>query len=296
VLVANPMPLLHEVLRPAQQADAEGAGLAGLLRVPGELPDEVGPAQLTALHVPEAQLAAAVADEDHPGGGALGERAARGDAAATGDAVLAELGDVRSDGRDVDDLVSKRSLVSLAPQLLSATATRAGEAVDGARHLPGRQQVPPVALVPGLATGPSSAGLAPATAATCARGRLTAAALTEPVLELGDARGEHTNLLERDAQHPLQLGDSGVARVDRGHPSAEITSRDRCRSPVNAYLLRVGFLEVRIPNDGRCEVRDGVRYPDFWRGIWRDDAVMWAVRSAFLGYLRAHSDVRRFFQ
>jgi hypothetical protein len=62
------------------------------------------------------------------------------------------------------------------------------------------------------------------------------------------------------------------------------------------FLFRVGFLEVRIPQEGRFEVRDGVRYPEYWKGIRKDDAVKWAVRSAFFRYLRSHNDIRRFFE
>lgn len=54
------------------------------------------------------------------------------------------------------------------------------------------------------------------------------------------------------------------------------------------FLFRIGFLEVRYPQEGRFEVRDAMRYPDHWKSIRKDDAVTWAVRSAFFLALRAH--------
>lgn len=54
------------------------------------------------------------------------------------------------------------------------------------------------------------------------------------------------------------------------------------------FLYRIGFLEVRYPQDDRFEVRDVMRYPDHWRSVRTDDAVRWAVRSAFFNGLKAH--------
>jgi 5'-deoxynucleotidase YfbR-like HD superfamily hydrolase len=56
------------------------------------------------------------------------------------------------------------------------------------------------------------------------------------------------------------------------------------------FLYRIGFLEVRYPQpqQDRFEVRDVMRYPEHWRSIRTDDAVKWAVRSAFFLALRAH--------
>lgn len=54
------------------------------------------------------------------------------------------------------------------------------------------------------------------------------------------------------------------------------------------FLFRIGFLEVRYPQEDRFEVRDAMRYPDHWKSIRKDDAVRWAVRSAFFCALRAH--------
>jgi hypothetical protein len=55
------------------------------------------------------------------------------------------------------------------------------------------------------------------------------------------------------------------------------------------FLFRIGFLEVRYQQDGeRFEVRDAMRYPDHWKSIRKDDAVTWAVRSAFFLALRSH--------
>ncbi len=54
------------------------------------------------------------------------------------------------------------------------------------------------------------------------------------------------------------------------------------------FLYRIGFLEIRYPDGDRFEVRDVMRYPDHWRSIRTDDAVRWAVRSAFFSALRGH--------
>lgn len=53
------------------------------------------------------------------------------------------------------------------------------------------------------------------------------------------------------------------------------------------FLYRIGFLEVRYPQDGRYEVRDVMRHPDHWKSIRTDDAVRWAVRSAFFNGLKS---------
>lgn len=54
------------------------------------------------------------------------------------------------------------------------------------------------------------------------------------------------------------------------------------------FLYRIGFLEVRYPQEGRYEVRDVMRYPDHWKSVRTDDAVRWAVRSAFFNGLKSH--------
>lgn len=54
------------------------------------------------------------------------------------------------------------------------------------------------------------------------------------------------------------------------------------------FLYRIGFLEVRYPEDDRYEVRDVMRHPDHWKSIRTDDAVRWAVRSAFFNGLKSH--------
>lgn len=56
------------------------------------------------------------------------------------------------------------------------------------------------------------------------------------------------------------------------------------------FLFRIGFLEVRYPEEGRYEVRDAMRHPDHWKAIRKDDAVRWAVRSAFYCALRSHNN------
>jgi hypothetical protein len=54
------------------------------------------------------------------------------------------------------------------------------------------------------------------------------------------------------------------------------------------FLYRIGFLEVRYPEGDRYEVRDVMRYPDHWKSVRTDDAVRWAVRSAFFNGLKSH--------
>ena len=54
------------------------------------------------------------------------------------------------------------------------------------------------------------------------------------------------------------------------------------------FLFRIGFLEVRYPEGDRWEVRDVMRYPEHWKSIRKDDAVKWAVRSAFFLALKSH--------
>lgn len=54
------------------------------------------------------------------------------------------------------------------------------------------------------------------------------------------------------------------------------------------FLYRIGFLEVRYPQDGRYEVRDVMRHPDHWKSVRTDDAVRWAVRSAFFNGLKSY--------
>lgn len=54
------------------------------------------------------------------------------------------------------------------------------------------------------------------------------------------------------------------------------------------FLYRIGFLEVRYPENGRYEVRDVMRHPDHWKSVRTDDAVRWGVRSAFFNGLKSH--------
>ncbi|WP_312261541.1 P-loop ATPase, Sll1717 family [Candidatus Igneacidithiobacillus taiwanensis] len=55
------------------------------------------------------------------------------------------------------------------------------------------------------------------------------------------------------------------------------------------FLYRIGFFEVRYPQEDRYEVRDVMRHPDHWKSVRTDDAVRWAVRSAFFNGLKSHS-------
>lgn len=52
------------------------------------------------------------------------------------------------------------------------------------------------------------------------------------------------------------------------------------------FLFRIGFLEIRYRDGERFEVRDAMRHPDHWKSIRKDDAVRWAVRSAFFAAMR----------
>ena len=54
------------------------------------------------------------------------------------------------------------------------------------------------------------------------------------------------------------------------------------------FLYRIGFLEVRYPDGERYEVRDVMRYPDHWKSVRTDDALRWAVRSAFFNGLKSY--------
>lgn len=54
------------------------------------------------------------------------------------------------------------------------------------------------------------------------------------------------------------------------------------------FLYRIGFLEVRYPQGDRYEVRDVMRHPDHWKSVRTDDAVKWAVRSAFFNGLKSY--------
>ena len=54
------------------------------------------------------------------------------------------------------------------------------------------------------------------------------------------------------------------------------------------FLYRIGFLEVRYPDGDRYEVRDVMRHPDHWKSVRSDDAVRWAVRSAFFNGLKSY--------
>lgn len=54
------------------------------------------------------------------------------------------------------------------------------------------------------------------------------------------------------------------------------------------FLYRIGFLEVRYPDGDRYEVRDVMRHPDHWKSVRTDDAVRWAVRSAFFNGLKSY--------
>jgi len=62
--VADHVPVVHHRLRPEEQLHAQLTGGAAALREARELPDQVRPADLALFHRPEAELRAAVCDED----------------------------------------------------------------------------------------------------------------------------------------------------------------------------------------------------------------------------------------
>ena len=102
------------------------------------------------------------------------------------------------------------------------------------------------------------------------------------------------------ANHPLEWKTSDLRKHLNGQlgQGSICASEGACadpKSPVDLmrFLFRIGFLEVRIPNntlekDGPFEVRDGLRHPDHWSGARCDDSVKWAVRSTFYQALQAY--------
>jgi len=83
-------------------------------------------------------------------------------------------------------------------------------------------------------------------------------------------------------RHLNGLIGNGQVRLAKGASDGEDASA------LARFLFRLGFLEVRYPQDDRFEVRDAMRYPEHWKSIRKDDAVKWAVRSAFYCALRSH--------
>lgn len=83
-------------------------------------------------------------------------------------------------------------------------------------------------------------------------------------------------------KHLKGLVGNGQVRLQKGvsYGEAEIA--------LARFLFRIGFFEVRYPQEDRYEVRDVMRHPDHWRSVRTDDAVRWAVRSAFYNGLKAH--------
>ena len=84
-----------------------------------------------------------------------------------------------------------------------------------------------------------------------------------------------------------QLGQGSI------QPSEAACADPKSSVDLMRFLFRIGFLEVRIPNDptvkdGPFEVRDGLRHPDHWSGARADDTVKWAVRSTFYQALQAY--------
>lgn len=83
-------------------------------------------------------------------------------------------------------------------------------------------------------------------------------------------------------KHLNGLIGNGQVRLDAGVSAGEP------EVALARFLYRIGFMEVRYPDNGRFEVRDVMRHPEHWKSIRKDDAVRWAVRSAFFLALRSH--------
>lgn len=84
-------------------------------------------------------------------------------------------------------------------------------------------------------------------------------------------------------KHLNGLIGNGQVRLEPG-----VSSDGEPEVALARFLYRIGFMEVRYPQTGRFEVRDVMRYPEHWKSIRKDDAVRWAVRSAFFLALRPH--------
>ncbi|MFP5441400.1 MAG: P-loop ATPase, Sll1717 family, partial [Gammaproteobacteria bacterium] len=83
-------------------------------------------------------------------------------------------------------------------------------------------------------------------------------------------------------KHLRGLIGNGQVRLEKGASDGE------GEFALARFLFRIGFLEVRYPDGERWEVRDTMRYPEHWKSIRQDDAIRWAVRSAFYNVLRSH--------
>lgn len=118
--------------------------------------------------------------------------------------------------------------------------------------------------------------------------------------EFGDICGGLAECLHSFAGHPLDWLTSDLRVHLRGllgqgsvSPSKAACANPRSATDLMRFLFRIGFLEVRLPdqsgnNQGRWEVRDGLRHPDHWSGARLDDSVHWAVRSTFYRALRSY--------
>jgi len=122
--------------------------------------------------------------------------------------------------------------------------------------------------------------------------------------EFGDLCDGLAECLHSFAGHPLDWKTSDLRSHLRGLMGQGMVSPSRaaCADTSSVldlmrFLFRIGFLEVRLQdregvNDGRWEVRDGLRHPDHWRGARLDDSVHWAVRSTFYAALRSYRPER----
>ncbi|MDX2014826.1 MAG: hypothetical protein SFW67_31810 [Myxococcaceae bacterium] len=61
--ISDAVPFAHEDASALEEGEAKASGLAALLAVPGELSDEVRPANLSSMHVPEDELTSSVAQQ-----------------------------------------------------------------------------------------------------------------------------------------------------------------------------------------------------------------------------------------
>lgn len=120
------------------------------------------------------------------------------------------------------------------------------------------------------------------------------------VNEFGTMCDGFSQCLHSFANHSLEWRTSDLRKHLNGQlgQGSICPTTAACIDPTSAvdlmrFLFRIGFLEVRIPNDpklkdGPYEVRDGLRHPDHWNGARVDDSVKWAVRSTFYRALRAY--------
>lgn len=155
------------------------------------------------------------------------------------------LGNLRSQRRNLDDLVHQGGRVAIARQALATATALLGEALLGVSHLLGRQQLAPVPIMAALPAARAPRALARATLVAVRR-RISRRwsigirrVLTQPgeqlldlLSQLGVLPGQRSDLL-------LQLRDAAVFGIRGGDLAIQILcprkSMEICR-PVNGYV------------------------------------------------------------